>query len=296
MESAQYTQCETSEEFEMADTKYQWRPWEAGWWAKQLPGGRPALPLYLLFSVTSFLWIILLSMLLAKVMHLSREVEHLDEQLAGIQVNESMNSGRLADLHVALSTLDNEQQTLKTKAKTTSEELRNLQETQASLSTNLSQELAEAREDRENIRSEMFHGLETVSHGNGSFCKPCPSPWRYFQGSCYFFSKIKLTWSRARDDCVQKQAHLVIINNQYEQNFLTPTEKLGYWIGLRKVKEGVHKWIDDTKLGYTNWNPGEPNDSRGKENCVMMLHHGKWNDYTCELTSDNWICEKRQIC
>ncbi|XP_036594140.1 C-type lectin domain family 4 member G-like isoform X2 [Trichosurus vulpecula] len=259
----------------MADTKRQWRPWEAGWWAKQLPGGRPAFPLYLLFSVTSFLWIILLSMLLAK---------------------GSMNSGRLEVLQVALSNLDEKHQILNTKAETVAEKLKNLQESQASLSTSLSQELAEAKEDRENIRSEMFRGLEAVKNGNGSSCQPCPSPWRDFQGSCYFFSKNKLTWSQARDDCVQKQAHLVIINNQDEQNFLTPTEKLGYWIGLRKVKEGVHKWIDGTTLGYTNWNPGEPNDSQGMENCVMMLHHGKWNDFTCEPSSDNWICEKRQIC
>ncbi|XP_027706631.1 C-type lectin domain family 4 member G isoform X3 [Vombatus ursinus] len=241
MESAQYTQWEISEEFEMADTKRQWRPWEAGWWVKQLPGGRPALPFYLLFSVTSFLWIALLSMLLAKVTDLSKEVEHLE----GIQGNGSMNSGRLEVLQVALSTLDNKHQTLKTK---------------------------------------------------GSSCQPCPSTWRDFQGSCYFFSENKLTWSQARDDCVQKQAHLVIINNRDEQNFLTPTDILGYWIGLRKVQEGVHKWIDGTELGYTNWNFGEPNDSQGKENCVMMLHHGKWNDFTCEQSSDNWICEKRQIC
>ncbi|XP_027706629.1 C-type lectin domain family 4 member G isoform X1 [Vombatus ursinus] len=292
MESAQYTQWEISEEFEMADTKRQWRPWEAGWWVKQLPGGRPALPFYLLFSVTSFLWIALLSMLLAKVTDLSKEVEHLE----GIQGNGSMNSGRLEVLQVALSTLDNKHQTLKTKAETMAKELRNLQESQASLSTNLSRELAEAREDRDNIRSEMFRGLEAVRNGNGSSCQPCPSTWRDFQGSCYFFSENKLTWSQARDDCVQKQAHLVIINNRDEQNFLTPTDILGYWIGLRKVQEGVHKWIDGTELGYTNWNFGEPNDSQGKENCVMMLHHGKWNDFTCEQSSDNWICEKRQIC
>ncbi|XP_072484020.1 C-type lectin domain family 4 member G-like isoform X3 [Notamacropus eugenii] len=185
------------------------------------------------------------------VMYLSREMEHLDEQLEEIQVNGSVNSGRLEVLQIALSTLDKKHQTLKTKAETMTEELRNLQESQASLNTSLSQELAEAKEDRENIRSEMFRGLETVKNGNGSSCQPCPSSWRDFQGSCYFFSENKLTWSQARDDCIQKQAHLVIINNRDEQNFLNPAEELGYWIGLRKVEEGVHKWIDGTNLGYT---------------------------------------------
>ncbi|XP_074060441.1 C-type lectin domain family 4 member G-like [Macrotis lagotis] len=296
MESVQYTHWETAEEFVMFNVKQRWRPWEAGWWAKKLPGGRPALPLYLLFSVTSFLWIILLSMLLAKVTNLSRQVEHLDEQLEGIQVNGSINSGSLEALQVALSSFDSKHQVLKAKVETMVEKLRNLQESQTSLSFNLSQELAEAKEDRENIRSEMFRGLDAVRNGNGSSCQPCPRPWKDFQGSCYFFSNNKLTWSQARDDCVQKQAHLVIINSRDEQNFLIPTEELGYWIGLRKVKEGVHNWIDGTKLDYTNWNIGEPNDSQGTEDCVMMLHHGKWNDYTCELSSDNWICEKRQIC
>ncbi|XP_044514494.1 C-type lectin domain family 4 member G-like [Gracilinanus agilis] len=296
MESSGYTRWETSEEFEMADSKHQWRPWEVGWWAKQLPGGRPALPFYLLFSVASFLWIILLSMLLAKVMDLSKDMEHLNEQLEGIQANESMKTGRLAALQVALSTSENKHQTLKIKVETMAEELKKLQDRQTSLRTNLSQELSEAKKDRDDIRSEMFRGLEAVRNGNDSSCQPCPSPWRDFQGSCYFFSENKLPWSKARDDCVQKQAHLVIINNRDEQNFLNPTEMLGYWIGLRKTKEGVHKWVDGTGLSYTNWNPGEPNDTMGEEDCVMMLHHGRWNDFTCEKSSDNWICEKRQIC
>lgn len=38
-----------------------------------------------------------------------------------------------------------------------------------------------------------------------------------FQGSCYQFSTQLLDWFKAKDDCAEKDAHLVIINSQAEQ-------------------------------------------------------------------------------
>ena len=46
----------------------------------------------------------------------------------------------------------------------------------------------------------------------------------------------------------------------------------------------------------SHWNRGEPNDSMGREDCIMMLRTGMWNDAPCDNENDNWICEKRLSC
>ena len=45
-----------------------------------------------------------------------------------------------------------------------------------------------------------------------------------------------------------------------------------------------HKWSDGTPVDYTNWNPNEPNNYKGQENCVTYNVNGQgggWNDMTC---------------
>ncbi|XP_058148540.1 C-type lectin domain family 4 member G-like [Dasypus novemcinctus] len=98
--------------------------------------------------------------------------------------------------------------------------------------------------DRDFIRGEMFRQIESVRAGNESSCQPCAPAWKAFQGSCYFFSTDNLTWTQANESCAQKQAHLVIINSQAEQDFLTPTEQVTHWIGLFRKDGGGWPQMD----------------------------------------------------
>ena len=45
-------------------------------------------------------------------------------------------------------------------------------------------------------------------------------------------------------------------------------------------------------ITYTDWYPGEPNNSAGNDDCVMFYNYydGKWNDYPCTY-SDCSVCE-----
>lgn len=164
----------------------------------------------------------------------------------------------------------------------------------------MTQGLAEASRNREDVRTELFRALEAVRLHNNS-CEPCPTSWLSFEGSCYFFSVPKTTWAAAQGHCADASAHLVIVGGLEEQGFLTRnTGGRGYWLGLRAVrhlgKVQGYQWVDGVSLSFSHWNQGEPNDARGREDCVMMLRTGLWNDAPCDSEKDGWICEKRHNC
>ncbi|XP_016018524.2 C-type lectin domain family 4 member G isoform X2 [Rousettus aegyptiacus] len=231
--------------------------------------GRRFLFLALALLITTILWVFILSILHSKA-----------------------SSQREALLH--------RQDLLGTNASKQTAELGTLKEEIRACDSCLTQSLAEAGRDRENIRSELFRALETVQLGNSS-CKQCPTSWLPFQGSCYFFSELQATWEAARRNCADLDAHLVIVQGLDEQNFLTRNTKgRGYWLGLKAVRHGSkiqrYEWVDGVSLSFSHWNVGEPNDSRGREDCGMILHTGLWNDAPCDNERDNWICEKRSSC
>ena len=55
-------------------------------------------------------------------------------------------------------------------------------------------------------------------------------------------------------------------------------------------------WADGTRVTYTNWNPGEPNNYQpiGGEDCaeVNWGANGKWNDIQCKSNSlsEGYVC------
>ena len=60
-----------------------------------------------------------------------------------------------------------------------------------------------------------------------------------------------------------------------------------YWIGLSDfASEGTWVWQDSHKHAeYTNWAPGEPNNSGSNEHCALKTFQGQypgWTDYICD--------------
>ncbi|KAL1266672.1 hypothetical protein QQF64_002347, partial [Cirrhinus molitorella] len=70
--------------------------------------------------------------------------------------------------------------------------------------------------------------------------------WITYKHSSYYISSEWKNWTDSRQDCLQRGADLIIINNREEQDF---AKKLScgsnVWIGLtdREV-EGTWKWVD----------------------------------------------------
>uniref|UniRef100_A0A7N5KDZ4 C-type lectin domain family 4 member G n=1 Tax=Ailuropoda melanoleuca TaxID=9646 RepID=A0A7N5KDZ4_AILME len=168
-----------------------------------------------------------------------------------------------------------------------------MQEELKQLDIKFVQGLADAGHKRDVTRGEVFRQMEAVRAGNESSCEPCLENWMAFQGSCYLFSTQQQDWFEAKDHCTEKGAHLVIINSQAEQKFLSPNESTGYWIGLRKqYPKGIHKWQDGSAPTFVNW----PDTKSSGYDCVFMEKSGSWSSDTCHAYWYHWICEKPQVC
>lgn len=126
----------------------------------------------------------------------------------------------------------------------------------------------------------------------------CQSPWIEFQGSCYYRFTGAKAWETAKLTCIGNSAQLVKIESSDENNFIEsqflPTGSEDYWIGLTDEEiEGTWKWSDGSSLtGYTNWDPGQPSDSSGWQNCGGIRKSGAvWHDKSCSNLK-GFICEK----
>ena len=111
-----------------------------------------------------------------------------------------------------------------------------------------------------------------------------------FDGHYYGLSTESKSWADAKADCEAKGGYLVSINSAEEQEAV---EKLmsvntngNRWIGGYK-EDGLWQWTDGTVLGYTNWAPGEPNNS-ASNGCIYSTNN-KWDD--SNAGSYYYICE-----
>ncbi|KAL0977952.1 hypothetical protein UPYG_G00163720 [Umbra pygmaea] len=125
--------------------------------------------------------------------------------------------------------------------------------------------------------------------------RPCPEGWSKFEFSCYYITSVKKTWVESREDCNDRGADLVVINNLEEQLFVNRLSGSGsnIWIGLTgSDTKGTWTWVDDTPLTIKYWAPGQPNND-GEQECVEFIKSpdtGVWNDKKCDALN-MWICE-----
>ncbi len=103
-------------------------------------------------------------------------------------------------------------------------------------------------------------------------------------GQCLALFDEHLSFSEAEAQCVAKGGHLATIRNARD-NIMSRFLANGRasWIGLTdSTAEGAFEWLSGETLGYTNWDPVEPNGFE-EENCVEFLDNGLWNDLSCGL-------------
>ena len=125
----------------------------------------------------------------------------------------------------------------------------------------------------------------------------CPSGWRKFDRHCYFLQTFHgFSWSKARQQCLDKGADLASIHSTKEQKFFHNAQKqskVRMWIGLndRRIEKQM-VWSDGSPFDYSYWDTGEPNDNAGVANCIEMLaSSGGWNDLRCSQ-EHGFVCKK----
>ncbi|XP_036022470.1 C-type lectin domain family 4 member G-like [Onychomys torridus] len=260
--------------------------------------------LVLAFLVATMLWALVLSTLLSKASSQRRMLlSHQDLLKTNASEQKMMLSALKEDVGACrncCSGIKAQLQATLAEFKDTQAKLMEQESTLKELQEHVTQGLAKAGRDREDMRSELLQALEAVRQQNRT-CEQCPTSWLYFQGSCYYFSETQAIWGTAQSYCSGHGAHLVIVKGPDEQGFLSQhTHGRGYWLGLKAIRRlgkiQSYQWVDGVSLTFSHWNSGEPNDSRGHEDCVMMLHSGLWNDAPCTNEKDGWICEKRSSC
>ncbi|XP_058850011.1 C-type lectin domain family 4 member E-like [Acipenser ruthenus] len=182
------------------------------------------------------------------------------------------------------------------------------------------------------IISENYSALDqycpvTNTSSKERVCEACPQNWDLFNGKCYYFSTDRMNWTSSRDNCTSLGGHLVIIESDVEQRFLSDKaliitrssqgayryEDKSYWIGLTDaVTEGTWLWVDGTPLidnvqakfwaTRTHDNGKEPDDNKREdpsgEDCAQLQTNRNsketWFDSSCKKQYKR-ICETKAL-
>ncbi len=125
----------------------------------------------------------------------------------------------------------------------------------------------------------------------------CDCSIEYYGEHAYQLCKTEKKWTSARSSCNSDGYELLTIDDSSESAWvytttLTYSTSKYWWTGYNdRSREGTWEWDDGSASTYTNWYPGEPNDSGG-EDCAELNRFGdaRWNDADCD-DKKYYICE-----
>ncbi|KAJ8337091.1 hypothetical protein SKAU_G00383110 [Synaphobranchus kaupii] len=115
----------------------------------------------------------------------------------------------------------------------------------------------------------ILSGIALVSHGAsvGSYMDYCPPGWTEFNERCFKFISGSTNWADAEINCENIGGNLASVHSEEEYAFIRQLVKQHdsseptFWLGLSDhYKEDTWLWSDGTRVDFTLWNPGEPNN------------------------------------
>ncbi len=98
----------------------------------------------------------------------------------------------------------------------------------------------------------------------------------FHNGHTYQLYDNGMTWQDAKEFCERNNGYLVTITSESEQKaierLLVQGNKKQYWIGI-KTHDRKPLWITGEKYSYSNWDRGEPNNSRRSDGNYEYYGH-----------------------
>ncbi|XP_048086157.1 ladderlectin-like [Alosa alosa] len=125
--------------------------------------------------------------------------------------------------------------------------------------------------------SELIVQSETRTEDSSALRGSCPKDWELFDQRCFRFISTARTWAEAERFCLLLGGHLASVHSVAEYHFIqglivTQThDSTASWIGGSDAQQnGIWFWSDGSRFTFTLWNPGEPNNGNGGEQCLHM--------------------------
>ncbi|XP_040178041.1 killer cell lectin-like receptor subfamily G member 1 [Rana temporaria] len=166
------------------------------------------------------------------------------------------------------------------------------------LRMNLTQSSTDQLRDRENGMMEIRKKLCGDTSEELGGCTVCPDGWLRHRENCFYFSSGKeyRTWNESREVCEEMGAHLLVIEDREQQEFIkrfsrlqTGQTKDKFWIGLYRDGDGW-RWVDgglyNTSLLHLSGSSGD---------CVQIHATAGYYKGGCQSSKQNWICQKRSL-
>ncbi|XP_024120411.1 C-type lectin domain family 10 member A [Oryzias melastigma] len=148
--------------------------------------------------------------------------------------------------------------------------------------------------------AELRSSLNSMINNDSAADRCSSSGWTRFGSSCYFFSRVTLSWNESKDWCEKQNAHLVIISTDGEWDFVTKKSiPVWYWVGLSDGRTGKWEWVNHTPytIEQRRWRPGQPDNwvvpVHGSEDCAHLYENGLLNDLHC-YRQLRFICQRHE--
>ncbi|XP_038071230.1 asialoglycoprotein receptor 2-like [Patiria miniata] len=115
--------------------------------------------------------------------------------------------------------------------------------------------------------------------GGNEMCKAsighgwaCPPTWYQWGRKCYKAITERLTWSEAKDECIEMGSVLVMPQSQEETEFLVQLQQSNYWINCNDLQEEGTWKCENDEVEFRNWLTSpqwpQPDNWGGIEHCA----------------------------
>ncbi|XP_053349941.1 macrophage mannose receptor 1-like isoform X2 [Clarias gariepinus] len=125
--------------------------------------------------------------------------------------------------------------------------------------------------------------------------------WIPYKGHCYAFVKESVSWSRASQFCLARDANLVSIEDTKEAKFIENyisflgNDQEKFSIGLFKTHTEHWLWLDRSVVDYTNWEESTEHDGYTQDCAFISTKTKQWGKQHCIYGYSSFICKTAKV-